>query len=217
MSDQGTGRLAGCEVVWGSSWRMCSGILQVLVLTSCVTLDKSPHLSELPSPLQNDVVDGVPRIPSPQQALPLFVLIVSSTCFFSLQLPVIFYSPSHTALHAVGPQDSRKSKGLWSPFFIHSININQTPLSASCWGSGDPIPALEGLTVQPERRPRAVTGETRQVAITAVKPKGCPSTSRVGPGLAQGCPKGDARLTLCPGGRVGGSQVRRRAMSQAGE
>lgn len=77
MSEQGTGRLAGCEVVWGSSWRMCSGILQVLVLTSCVTLDKSPHLSELPSPLQNDVVDGVPRILSPQQALPLSVLIVS--------------------------------------------------------------------------------------------------------------------------------------------
>lgn len=84
-------------------------------------------------------------------------------------------------------------------------------------GSGDPIPALEELTVQPEKRPRAITDETRQVAITAVKPKGCPSASGVGPGLARGCPKGDARLTLCPGGRVGGSQASRRATSQAGE
>lgn len=50
VSEQGTGRLAGCEVVWGSSWHVCSGILQVLVLTSCATLDKSPHLAELPSP-----------------------------------------------------------------------------------------------------------------------------------------------------------------------
>lgn len=46
--------------MWGSGWSMCSGILQTPVLTSCVTLDKSPHLSELPSPsLQNNIADGV--------------------------------------------------------------------------------------------------------------------------------------------------------------
>lgn len=50
VSEQGTVRLAGCEVVWGSSWHVCSGVLQVPVLTSCVTLDESPHLAELPSP-----------------------------------------------------------------------------------------------------------------------------------------------------------------------
>lgn len=49
VSEQGTGRLAGCEVVWGSSWHVCSGILQVLVLTSCVTW--TSHLTSLSSHL----------------------------------------------------------------------------------------------------------------------------------------------------------------------